>query len=345
MEKIRIKDMQLNRLTDYIKELGEGKYRAEQIFVWLHKGVESFDEMTNLSKPLREKLKDKCEITVAKILNKQVSKDGTIKYLWQLNDGETVESVVMKYHHGISICLSTQVGCRMGCGFCASTIGGMSRNLTAGEILDQLLFATKDIGERISNIVLMGMGEPLDNYDNVIDFLRLVNDDKGLNIGYRHISLSTCGIVPRINDLAKEKMPITLSISLHAPTDSIRDGIMPINRKYNIATLMEACKNFIEVTNRRISYEYAMIDNVNDTVECASKLAGLLRGQLCHVNLIPVNSAGKDGFKRSAKSSINMFLNILTKSGINATVRRELGSDISAACGQLKRQAQKEEVI
>ncbi len=325
-------------LEQFIISIGEAKFRAGQIFSWLHqKCVLSLDEMTNLSKSLREKLGEKSCVSIARIAEKYISKiDGTVKYLIELEDGECVETVVMRYHHGITICISSQVGCRMGCKFCASTIGGKKRDLSAGEIILQIMLAQKDIGERISNIVMMGIGEPLDNFENVSRFLANVNDERGLNIGYRHISLSTCGLVDGIDKLAKMNIPITLSISLHAPNDEIRSRTMPVNSRYNIDELLEACRRYQAVTTRRISFEYAMIDSVNDSEACAHELAGRLSGILCHVNLIPVNNVSERDYKKSSKDAIKKFIDVLQKAGITATVRRELGSDISASCGQLR---------
>ncbi len=335
---IDLKDFSFLELEDFLIEMGEPKFRAKQIFSWLHKGVEDFSEMTDISKKTVEKLKEKAFISTLKIREKYVSKlDGTIKYLFSLEDGNCIESVVMRYKHGISLCISSQVGCRMGCRFCASTIGGLYRNLTAGEILNQVIFAQKDIGERISNIVMMGIGEPLDNYENVIKFLNNVNDPNGLNIGFRHISLSTCGRVDEILKLAEEEMPITLSVSLHAPNNEIRDTIMPINKKYPVEVLINACKSYIKKTTRRISFEYSLISGVNDSEENARELAKLLKGMLCHVNLIPVNHVEERDFHQGKKEEIRNFCDLLNKLGINATVRRELGSDISASCGQLRK--------
>ena len=335
---IDLKDFEYDELEQYIVSLGEPKFRAKQIFAWLHKGVESFDEMTNLSKATRTALAENAIVSTLKIKEKYVSKiDKTTKYLFELEDGNCIESVVMYYKHGISICISSQVGCRMGCGFCASTIGGLYRSLTPGEILNQVLFAQKDIGERISNIVMMGIGEPLDNYENVIKFLHNGNHPDGINIGYRHISLSTCGVVPKIYELAKENMPITLSVSLHAPNDEIRSSIMPINRKYPIDELMTACREYIKTTSRRISFEYSLISGVNDLPENADELARLLKGRLAHVNLIPVNKIEEREYHKGNKKEIRAFCERLEKHGINATVRRELGSDIQASCGQLRK--------
>ena len=335
---IDLKDLEFHELEEFLKEQGEPKFRAGQIFEWLAKGVTSFDEMTNISKATKEKLSRVSFVSDLTIREKYVSKiDKTTKYLFELPDGNCIESVVMYYNHGISICISSQVGCRMGCGFCASTIGGLYRNLTAGEILNQVIFAQKDIGERISNIVMMGIGEPLDNFENVKKFLRNVNHEKGLNIGYRHISLSTCGLVPKIYVLAKENMPITLSVSLHAPNNEIRSSIMPVNKKYPVEELIKACRDYIKTTTRRISFEYSLISGVNDSIENADELARLLKGMLCHVNLIPVNKIEEREFKKGNKQEIRAFCERLNSRGINATVRRELGSDIQASCGQLRK--------
>ena len=335
---IDLKDFEYDELIQYLISIGEKKFRAEQIFSWLHKGVTSYDEMTNLSKATREKLEKETYVSTLKIREKYVSKiDGTVKYLFELPDGNCIESVVMRYHHGLTICISSQVGCRMGCRFCASTIGGLYRSLTAGEILNQVIFAQKDMDERISNIVMMGIGEPLDNFDNVIKFLHNVNHEKGLNIGYRHISLSTCGVVPMIYRLADEKLPITLTISLHAPNDEIRDTIMPVNHKYKIAELLEACRYYIDKTGRRMSFEYSLIHGVNDSMENAAELAKLVKDLHSHINLIPVNKVEERSFEKGSKADIRAFQEKLTAMGINATVRRELGSDISASCGQLRK--------
>ncbi|MCX7715002.1 MAG: 23S rRNA (adenine(2503)-C(2))-methyltransferase RlmN [Clostridia bacterium] len=333
-----LKDFSFEELEVFLKEQGEPAFRAKQIFAWLHKGVESFDEMTNLSKATRAKLDEISFVSRLVVREKYVSKlDGTVKYLFELEDGNCIESVIMRYKHGITICISSQVGCRMGCRFCASTIGGLYRNLTAGEILNQVIFAQKDIGERISNIVIMGIGEPLDNYDNIIKFLHNVNHPEGINIGYRHISLSTSGIVDKIYCLAKENLPITLSVSLHAPNNEIRNKIMPVNSKYPIETLLQACRDYINVSGRRISFEYSLIKGVNDSVDNAKELAGKIKGMLCHVNLIPVNPVEEREYKKSGYEDVKKFQKTLTDSGINATVRRELGSDISASCGQLRK--------
>lgn len=336
--KVNLKDLSYSQLEELVLSLGEKKFRAKQIFEWLHKGVESFDEMTNISLSFRQKLNEKTYISVAEIEEKYESKiDETKKYLLRLQDGNMVESVVMYYKHGITICISCQVGCRMGCKFCASTIGGLVRNLTAGEILDQVIFVQKDIGERISNIVMMGIGEPMDNFDNVITFLNNVNHPFGLNIGYRHISVSTCGVVPNISRLMDVDIPITLSVSLHSPNNEARSKIMPVNNKYPVDELIAICREYIKKTGRRISFEYALIEGVSDLDSLAKELSVLLKGMLCHVNLIPVNSVKERDFKKPSKERIERFRRILEKNGINATVRRELGSDINASCGQLRR--------
>lgn len=333
---INLKDLTYDGLVEFIKERGESRFRATQIFSWLHKGAESFDDMTNLSKALREKLSAVSYVSCPEIVLKRVSKlDGTVKYLFGLADGNCIETVVMRYNHGLSICISTQVGCAMGCGFCASTIDGKIRNLTPGEIADQVIFAQKDMGERISNIVLMGIGEPLDNYDNVLTFLQNITHKEGLNIGWRHISLSTCGIVPKIIELADMNTQLNLCISLHASDDETRSAIMPVNRKYHISELMAAAKYYIQKTNRRITFEYSLIAGVNDSDAHAERLASLLKGLLCHVNLIPVNHVEERAYKKS--NAAGRFRDRLEALGINATVRRELGSDISASCGQLRR--------
>ncbi len=329
--------MYYSELKAEITALGFPEYRAKQVFEWLNKGIKSFDEMSNLPKAIREELKKIYYISVAILEKKQISDyDSTVKYLFSLTDGELIESVVMKYHHGYSICISTQVGCKMGCSFCATGKGGFIRNLSASEMLAQIEAAQSDLKIRISNIVLMGMGEPLDNYDNVLRFLHLVSADCGLNIGMRHISLSTCGLVDKIYELSKENLQLTLSISLHAPNDAIRSKTMPVNKKYPIDTLLKACRYYTKTTGRRISFEYAMIDGVNDSDECAAELASKLKGMLCHVNLIPVNSVTETNYRKSKKDRLVSFCNILQKKGITATVRRTLGADIDAACGQLR---------
>ncbi len=338
---IEISSLSFDELSEKIAQMGLPKFRAKQIYEWLHKkNVDSFDKMTNLDKALRQKLSEEFTIAVPAISRKLVSKiDGTVKYLFEFSDGECVESVVMKYKYGNSICVSTQVGCAMGCTFCASTKAGRVRNLTAGEILGQVYRAQTDTGERISHIVLMGIGEPLDNFDNVMKFLQMVSNEQGLNIGQRNISLSTCGIVPKIHELAERNLQITLSISIHSPTDELRTSMMPINKKYPISELIEACRSYVKTTGRRISFEYSLIKGVNDSPECAEKLCELLRGMLCHVNLIPVNTIEQSDYRKSDKEAIEKFKNIIEKHKITATVRRKLGADINAACGQLRRES------
>lgn len=338
-----IKSMTLSELKVDIQKIGGKQYLASQIFSWLHKQMaSSFDEMTNISKVMREKLKEFYSISDCTIEKKLVSVyDETVKYLFKLDDGEFIESVVMKYKYGYTICVSSQVGCKMGCKFCASGIAGFVRNLLPGEILSQIYTAQKDLGIKISHIVMMGVGEPLDNFDNVMRFLELVSDENGQNIGMRNISLSTCGVVSGIYKLLEKKLQLTLSISLHAPSDEIRNQTMPVNSKWNIDTLLSACHDYIKATGRRISFEYAMISGVNDSDECARLLASKLKGMLCHVNLIPVNSVKERDFVKSSKERMDSFIRILEKSRINVTVRRTLGSDINASCGQLRRQAKK----
>lgn len=338
MEKIDIKSLSLEELTAELKEIGLPTYRGGQVYRWLHRGVTEFSQMSDLSRDLREQLAERYEIKWATPELKRVSKDGTIKYLFKMNDGEYVESVLMKYHHGNSICISTQVGCKMGCTFCATGQGGFKRNLTASEILSQVQSASIDSGEKISNIVLMGMGEPLDNYENVLRFLSLVSSPEGMNIGMRHISLSTCGLVDKIYDLADRKLQLTLSVSLHAPNDEIRTRTMPVNKRWNIGELLKACKYYSDTTGRRISFEYAMISGVNDTDKCAAELAARLKGIIAHVNLIPVNDVTGTGYKKSGIERQKKFISILESRGITATVRRTLGSDIEASCGQLRGQ-------
>ena len=322
--------------------LGEPKYRAKQVFEWLGRGVRDFEGMSNLPKALREKLKENYHLYAPKVLQKQVSKlDGTIKYLWELYDGNAVETVVMSYQHGNTVCVSCQVGCRQGCAFCASTIGGLVRSLNASEILDEVLFSELDSGKKISNIVLMGIGEPLDNFDNVMRFLELVNDPMGMNIGMRHISLSTCGIIERFDDLAARDLQLTLSVSLHAPDDETRSRLMPANRGRGVEKLMEACRRYYERTGRRISFEYAMIDGVNDTEYHARLLAKRAKSVGAHVNLIPLNHVEEREFRPSTSGHMKAFIKILEEEKVNVTVRRRLGSDVDASCGQLRRKMQK----
>lgn len=342
-DKIDIKSMYLGEITDLLAEMGQPKFRALQIFKWLQSGVESFDDMTNIPKTLRETLADKCYIAFVKPIKKYVSQiDGTVKYVYELFDGELIESVLMSYEHGYTVCISTQVGCRMGCKFCASGIYGLTRNLTASEMLSQITYASRDNGIRVSNVVMMGMGEPLDNFENSIRFLKLVSDDNGINIGLRHISLSTSGVVSGIEKLAEHNLPITLSISLHAPNDDIRNRTMPVNKKWNIDALLNACCNYQKVTTRRISFEYALIEGVNDSDECAKELANRLKGIMCHVNLIPANPIKENTFKKPERRAIYNFQKKLESFGITATVRRTLGADINASCGQLKKKTKEE---
>lgn len=334
-----IKSLNNEELAEWVRENSLPAFRAKQIFSWLHKsGVSDFSEMSNVSKDLRNKLSEEFYISSCEIENKYVSAiDGTVKYLFRLSDGEFLETVIMKYKYGYTICVSSQVGCKMGCRFCASTLAGFKRNLTAGEIESQLHSAQKDLGIRISHIVLMGIGEPLDNFDNVLRFIENVNSEDGLNISLRNITLSTCGIVPRIKDLMKHDLQLTLTISLHAPNDEIRSKIMPVNDRWKINEVIAACREYAEFTSRRVSFEYTLIKDVNDTPECAEELSKLLKGMLCHVNLIPVNNVEERKNIRSSDKSVNKFLHILQKNGINATIRRTLGSDINASCGQLRR--------
>ena len=337
-----IKSMTQPELAQFLKELGEPAFRAKQVFTWLHRGITSFEEMTNLSKPLREKLAEQCFITAPVVARKQESKlDGTIKYLWELSDGNCIETVLMQYHHGNTVCISSQVGCRMGCAFCASTIAGKVRDLRPSEMLDQVLFTQLDSGREISNIVLMGIGEPLDNMENVLRFLELVNHPDGMNIGMRHISLSTCGLVPGIDALAEKQLQLTLSVSLHAPDSETRSRIMPVNRAYDVELLFDACHRYFEKTGRRISFEYAMIDGVNDNDWQADLIAKKLRGMPGHVNLIPLNDVVESPYKPSRR--VAAFQKRLESHGVTATVRRSLGGDIDASCGQLRRKAMEEQ--
>ncbi|MBR5793691.1 MAG: 23S rRNA (adenine(2503)-C(2))-methyltransferase RlmN [Anaerotignum sp.] len=345
MAKIDIKSMNINELENLLKDLGEPKFRAKQIFDWLHaKQVDSFEEMTNLSKGLREKLAETASINGVEIVRKLVSQiDGTRKYLFALSDGAIIESVLMKYEHGNTVCISTQVGCRMGCKFCASTLDGVERGLTAGEMLSQIYAIQKDCGERVHGTVLMGSGEPLDNYDNVVKFLRLINDPKGQNMGQRHITLSTCGLVDKMYDLAEEDLQITLAVSLHAPNDGIRTQTMPIAKVYSMDKLLQACRDYADKTKRRITFEYALIHGVNDGDEHAWELVKKLRDMLCHVNLIPVNDVKERNYVKSTADRVKRFAGILNENGVETTVRRKLGSDIDAACGQLRRSHMKEQ--
>ena len=338
-------------LKALMAEIGEPTYRAGQIFSQLHKGI-SLDEMTNVGKATKEKLSRVLDTSFPSVRRKLVSRlDGTVKYLFALSDGNCIESVVMKYEHGYTICISSQVGCRMGCRFCASTLAGRVRDLESGELLGQIIAAQRDLGIRISNVVMMGIGEPLDNFDNVVKFLRLVNLEGGINIGYRHISLSTCGIVPKIYELARLDLPITLSISLHAPDDATRSAIMPVNNRWGVGELLDACREYYGVTGRRMSFEYTLIAGKNDSVGSAAHLAAVLNSHLrsrsetmpIHVNLIPVNEVEESGFKSTGRDAVRGFASELEKRGIRATVRRTLGSDINASCGQLRREETKAE--
>ncbi|PAB60635.1 23S rRNA (adenine(2503)-C(2))-methyltransferase RlmN [Anaeromicrobium sediminis] len=341
MEKVNLKDMSLSELEEFIVSIGEKKFRAKQVYNWMYKGVSSFDEMKNISKDLKRKLEENAYIKNVSIEEVLVSKvDGTRKYLFSLRDDNIIESVLMRYEHGNSVCVSSQVGCRMGCTFCASTIEGVVRNLSAGEILDQILSIQRDIGERVSNIVIMGSGEPFDNYDEIVKFFKLINSEEGLNLSLRNVVVSTCGIVPKIRELANEKMPVTLAISLHATNNSDRSKIMPINRKYPIEEVIDACKYYIEKTKRRVTFEYALIHGVNDTKEHGKSLIKLLRGIMCHVNLIPLNKVEEMNYETSKNAK--EFRDILKAGKIEATIRRELGGDINAACGQLRRKYLKE---
>ena len=343
---VDILSMELDELQLFMKDEGESAFRAKQVYDWLHKKlVTDFDEMTNLSKSLREKLKEKCKIQTVEIVDKLVSKtDGTTKYLFVLDNDSIIESVLMRYNHGNSVCISTQVGCRMGCRFCASTLDGLERNLTPSEMLDEIYCIQQDIGERISNIVLMGSGEPLDNYDNVMKFLELISDENGLNISQRNITMSTCGLVPKIYELADRDMQITLAISLHASNDETRKELMPVAKAYSIEELLKACRYFFDKTGRRLTFEYSLVAGVNDHEEGAVALGKLLKGLNCHVNLIPVNPIKERDFKQSDKVAIQKFKNKLEKYGINVTIRREMGRDINGACGQL-RKSYKDEIL
>ena len=339
---MNLKSLTLPELTTLLKEQGEPGFRAKQVYTWLHKGVRSYAEMTNLPQSLRDRLEAQYPICPPQVARKQVSKlDGTTKYLWELSDGNCVESVLMRYHHGNTVCISTEVGCRMGCAFCASTHGGLIRRLEPFEMLDQVLFTQIDSGLPVSNIVLMGIGEPLDNFDNVMRFLELVNSPEGMNISMRHISLSTCGLVPKIDLLAQKKLQLTLSVSLHAPNDAVRNTIMPVNKAYPIEELISACRRYYEATSRRISFEYAMINGVNDTEEAAKELLRRMKGLPAHFNLIPLNHVEESPLKPSTRQAVARFQKLLEEGGITATVRRTLGSDIDASCGQLRRKHMK----
>ena len=335
---MNLNDLTLEQLQNALVEIGEPKFRAKQIFKWFARGVTRLDEMTDISAKTKEKIKENYSIANVEVWQRFDSKlDETKKYLMELDDGNIIETVAMFYKHGITVCISTQVGCNMGCKFCASTIGGKSRNLTAGEILGQVATVQRNLGTRVSNIVLMGIGEPLDNYEHVVNFLKNVNDENGMCIGYRHISLSTCGLVDKIKMLAEENIPITLSVSLHAPDNETRDKIMPVNKAYKVEQLIDACREYQGVTGRRISFEYILINQLNDTKKHAEDLARLTKGMLSHINLIPANFVKESGLVKSTPERVKAFKQYLEKNGINVTVRRELGSDISASCGQLRR--------
>ena len=338
-----LKSMTQEEIGAALKALGQPAFRAKQVFSWLHKGVTSYEEMTNLPKALRQTLETEYPLHIPRVVRKQESqKDGTIKYLWELSDGNCVETVLMRYHYGNTVCISTEVGCRMGCAFCASTIGGLVRRLEPYEMLDEVLFTQVESGLPISHIVLMGIGEPLDNFDNVMRFLELVNHPDGMNISMRHISLSTCGLVPMIDKLAEKKLQISLAISLHGPNDEIRDRIMPVNKAYPIDVLLAACRRYYEATSRRIHFEYAMIDGVNDREADAKELLKRLKGLPAHVNMIPLNHVEESPLKPSTRAAVLKFQKLLEDGGVTATVRRTLGGDIDASCGQLRRKYTKE---
>ena len=335
---VNILDLSLIELKQWMKINGESEFRAKQVWDWIYKGIFKFENMNNIPQAIKEKLQNNFYIGMPELIEEYTSKQNdTRKYLFALHDGNLIECVVMKYKHGNSICISTQVGCRMGCKFCASTIGGMVRNLTSGEMLSQIMKSQKLLGERISNVVLMGSGEPFDNFENVVKFLEVVNSDEGLNIGQRHITISTCGIVPKIKEFADINLQTTLAISLHAPTDELRKMSMPIANKYSIAEVIDACKYYINKTNRRITFEYALVKGLNDSREDAEKLSLLLKGMLCHVNLIPINEIKENELKRSTNEDVAEFMKVLETNNIQATLRREMGLDINAACGQLRR--------
>ncbi len=337
-EKTDIKSMTIEELKQFLIKLNEKPFRAEQIFRWFHeKRVASYEEMTNLSKGLRETLASECELTKLVEIDRLESVDGTIKFLFELEDGQAIESVLMKYHHGNSVCISSQAGCRMGCKFCASTLGGLIRNLKASEMLEQIYEIERITGEIVSNVVVMGTGEPMDNYDNLVRFVRILSAKEGKHISVRNITVSTCGLIGGIKKLAEEGLPLTLALSLHAPNDTIRKQLMPVANSYSIEEVLEACDYYYEKTSRRITYEYSLVKGVNDSVECAKELCTRLKGKNCHVNLIPVNPIKERDFEKSRNESIQNFKNILEKNRINCTIRREMGSDINAACGQLRR--------
>lgn len=339
MEKTDIKSLDLKKLSDYVESIGEKAFRAKQLYEWMHKKLASdFDEMTNLPKSLKEKLLQSAAFTSLVVVDEKISQiDGTRKYLFGLSDGNIIESVLMRYNHGNSVCISSQVGCRMGCRFCASTLDGLERNLSASEMLDQIYRIQKLTGERVSNVVVMGSGEPMDNYDNLIDFIRLLTDENGLNISQRNITVSTCGIVPGIKKLAEEDLQITLALSLHAPNDEVRKSLMPIAKRYSLSEVLPACQEYFDKTGRRLTFEYSLVSGVNDNLKEAEALATLLKGVNGHVNLIPVNPIKERDYVQSNRKAILSFKNYLEKNGINVTIRREMGRDINGACGQLRK--------
>ncbi len=340
---MNLKSMTLPEMSEVLRDLNQPAFRAKQVYQWLHRGVRAYEEMTNLPQSLRSALAQKYPICPPQVVRRQESvKDGTIKYLWKLSDGNCVETVLMRYHYGNTVCISTEVGCRMGCAFCASTLGGLVRRLEPFEMLDQVLFTQIDSGLPVSHIVLMGIGEPLDNFENVMRFLELVNSAEGMHISMRHISLSTCGLVPKIDQLCEKKLQLTLSVSLHAPSNEIRNTIMPVNRAYPLEELIPACRRYYQATNRRISFEYAMIDGINDSQEHARLLLKLLKGLPAHVNLIPLNHVEESPLKPSSREAVARFQQILESGGVPATVRRTLGGDIDASCGQLRRKYNQE---
>lgn len=339
MNRIGVSSYTLEKLTGFVTGLGQPAFRAKQLFSWLHeKRVQKFSAMTNLPKSFLQQLEQQCTIETLRPLRKQCAKDGTVKYLFGLADGNSIETVLMRYSYGNSVCVSTQVGCRMGCRFCASTQGGRVRNLTAGEIANEIYAVMADTGERVSHIVLMGIGEPLDNFDNVMDFLSIISCPQGVNIGMRNISLSTCGLVPMIYKLAERHLGLTLSVSLHAPTDEMRSSMMPVNDVYPVEQLIRACRDYQQETGRRVSFEYSMVNGVNDSPQTARRLAQLIKGMGAHVNLIPINPVDGSPYSATDAANVKRFQTLLTELGVNATVRRRLGTDISAACGQLRRE-------
>ena len=338
-----LKDMTFSELEDYVLSLGEKKYRAKQIFRRMYEGASSADEFTDLPKSLRSRLSQEASFSAVAMRKRQISSDGTRKYLFDVAGGDAVESVLMHYKYGWTVCISSQAGCRMGCAFCASGISGLSRSLTAGEIADQIVEVSRDIGERVSHVVVMGIGEPFDNYDQLVKALEIIHDERGLGIGWRNITVSTCGLVDRIGRFAADMPQVGLAVSLHAPNDEIRHQLMPISKRYSMDELLTACRDYTEATHRRITFEYALIDGINDSDKCASELAARLRGMLCHVNLIPVNSVKEKPYSSSRRQRAEEFAGILDRHGIPVTIRRQLGADISAACGQLRLQEREKE--